>query len=257
MIIIPAVDIKNGKCVRLLQGRMDRETVFSHDPAAMARKWARAGAELIHVIDLDGAFAKQPQNMDAISRLVKSIDVPVQLGGGIRDIETIRMLIEMGVERTIIGTQAVQNPEFVNKACEEFPGQIVLGIDARKGRVAVEGWSQTTSIKAIDLARQFETSGLAAINFTDIHRDGMLTGPNIEEIRIFAEKTPIPVVASGGVSNMVDIQRLLELESLGVIGAIVGKALYSGTLNLKDAIAVALDSPSSSRHGRILSSDEK
>jgi len=239
MLIIPAVDIKNGKCVRLLQGRMDQETVFSPDPAAMALKWAQAGAELIHVIDLDGAFAKHPQNMEAIAKIVKSVDVPVQLGGGIRSIETIRMVIEMGVERVIIGTRAVQDPEFVKNACDEFPGRIVLGIDARKGLVAIEGWSQTTRVRAIDLAQQFEASELAAINFTDIHRDGMLTGPNIEETRIVAEGTRIPVVASGGVSNITDIQRLLELESAGVVGVIVGKALYSGTLSLKEAIAAA------------------
>ena len=241
MLIIPAVDIKDGKCVRLLQGRMDRETVFSKDPAAMAEKWARVGAELIHVIDLDGAFAKHPQNMDAISKIVQTIDVPVQLGGGIRNIETIRMVIEMGVARVIIGTQAVRDPDFVKAACDEFPGQIVLGIDAREGQVAIEGWSQTTHVGAVDLARQFENYGLAAINFTDIHRDGMLTGPNIEETRLFAKATQIPVVASGGVSEIADIEGLLGLESDGVIGVIVGKALYSGTLDLKTALALARD----------------
>ena len=246
MQIIPAVDIKNGKCVRLLQGRMDQETIFSPDPAAMARKWARAGAELIHVIDLDGAFAKKPQNMDAIVKIVQTAGVPVQLGGGIRNLETIQMVIEMGVERVIIGTEAVQNPEFVETACGRFPGQIVLGVDARKGQVAIEGWSQTTSIDAVVLAQQFEASGLVAINFTDIQRDGMLAGPNIEEIRVFAKATQIPVVASGGVSNMADIQRLLELKSDGVSGVIVGKALYSGTLDLKDAIDAARQSRSAS-----------
>lgn len=239
MLIIPAVDIKNGKCVRLLQGRMDRETVFSQDPAAMAHKWARAGAKRIHVIDLDGAFAKHPQNMNAVEKIVKSVNVPIQLGGGIRNLETIRMVIDKGVDRVIVGTQAVQSPEFVNKACDEFPGRIVLGIDARKGQVAIEGWSQTTHVRAIDLANQFESSGLVAINFTDIHRDGMLKGPNLEEIRSLAEGTSIPVVASGGVSNLTDIHRLLELESVGVVGAIVGKALYSGSLNLMEAIEAA------------------
>ena len=225
---------------------MDQETIFSSDPAAMACKWAQAGAELIHVIDLDGAFAKQPQNMDAIVKIVQTAGVPVQLGGGIRNLETIQMVIEMGVERVIIGTEAVQNPEFVETACGRFPGQIVLGVDARKGQVAIEGWSQTTSIDAVVLAQQFETSGLAAINFTDIQRDGMLAGPNIEEIRVFAKATQIPVVASGGVSNMADIQRLLELKSDGVTGVIVGKALYSGTLDLKDAIDAARQSRSAS-----------
>ena len=239
MLIIPAVDIKNGKCVRLLQGRMDQETVFSEDPAAMARKWARAGAKLIHVIDLDGAFAKHPQNMNAIEKIVKSVNIPVQLGGGIRNLETIRMVIEKGVDRVIIGTRAVQSPEFVMNACDEFPGRIVLGIDARRGMVAIEGWSQTTHVRAIELANQFEDSGLVAINFTDIHRDGMLSGPNLEEIRLLAEGTRIPVVASGGVFNLTDIHPLLELESAGVVGAIVGKALYSGSLDLNEAIGVA------------------
>ena len=239
MLIIPAVDIKNGKCVRLLQGRMDQETVFSEDPAAMALKWAQAGAKLIHVIDLDGAFAKHPQNMHAIEKIVKSVNVPVQLGGGIRNIETIRMVIEKGVDRVIVGTQAVQHPEFVNKACDEFPGRIVLGIDARKGQVAIEGWAQTTHMRAIELANQFEDSGLRAINFTDIHRDGMLTGPNLEETRLLAEATRIPVVASGGVSNITDIHRLLELETAGVVGVIVGKALYNGNLDLNKAMMVA------------------
>ena len=225
---------------------MDQETIFSSDPAAMACKWAQAGAELIHVIDLDGAFAKQPQNMDAIVKIVQTAGVPVQLGGGIRNLETIQMVIEMGVERVIIGTEAVQNPEFVETACGRFPGQIVLGVDARKGQVAIEGWSQTTSIGAVELAQQFEASGLVAINFTDIQRDGMLAGPNIEEIRVFAKATQIPVVASGGVSNMADIQRLLELKSDGVTGVIVGKALYSGTLDLKDAIDAARQSRSAS-----------
>ena len=246
MLIIPAVDIKNGQCVRLLQGRMDRETVFSDDPAAMAGKWAQAGAELIHVIDLDGAFAKHPRNMNAIEKIVESVDVPVQLGGGIRNLEIIRMVIDKGVDRVIIGTQAVQNPEFVNRACDEFPGRIVLGIDARKGQVAIEGWSQTTQVSAIELASQFKDCGLVAINFTDIHRDGMLTGPNIEEIRLLAEGTSIPVVASGGVSTMTDINRLLELESAGVVGAIIGKALYSGSLDLGQAIRVA-QSPDSTQ----------
>ena len=239
MLIIPAVDIKNGKCVRLIQGRMDRETIFSEDPSAMALKWAQAGAELIHVIDLDGAFAKQPQNLKAVEKIVDSVDIPVQLGGGIRNIETIRMVIEKGVDRVIIGTQAVQSPEFVIKACDEFPGRIVLGIDARKGQVAIEGWSQTTHVSAVELAHQFEDCGLVAINFTDIHRDGMLTGPSIEETQLLAEATSIPVVASGGVSNLTDIQRLLELESAGVVGVIVGKALYSGSLDLGEAIGIA------------------
>jgi phosphoribosylformimino-5-aminoimidazole carboxamide ribotide isomerase len=238
MMIIPAVDIKKGKCVRLLQGRMQDETIFSENPAAMAQKWAKAGAKLIHVIDLDGAFAKHPQNIDAIRKILEHVDVPIQLGGGIRNLETIRMVMDFGIQRVIIGTEAVQNPEFVKEACKEYPNQIILGIDARNGLVAIDGWSQTTQVTAIGLARQFENCGLAAINFTDIHRDGMLTGPNIEEIKALAKKIDIPVVASGGVSTLTDIQKLLALRSVGVTGVIVGKALYSGSLDLKEAIKI-------------------
>ncbi len=238
MMIIPAVDIKTGKCVRLLQGRMQDETIFSENPAAMAQKWAEAGAKLIHVIDLDGAFAKHPQNLDAIRKILGHVDVPIQLGGGIRNLETIRMLMDLGIQRVIIGTEAVQNPEFVKEACKEYPNQIILGIDARNGLVAIDGWSQTTRVTAIELACQFENCGLVAINFTDIHRDGMLTGPNIEEIKALAEKIDIPIVASGGVSTLTDIQKLLALRSVGVTGVIVGKALYSGSLDLKEAIKI-------------------
>ena len=236
MIIIPAVDIKNGKCVRLLQGRMEDETVYSQNPAAMARKWAEAGAELIHVIDLDGAFSKQPQNIDSIRKILKHVDVPIQLGGGIRSQETIRRFIDMGVKRVIIGTEAIRNPRLLKEACAEFPNQIVLGIDARDGEVAIDGWTHTTRIRAIDLAKQFESCELAAINFTDIYRDGMQTGPNLIEIQRLAEAVAIPVVASGGVSTIKDIRNLLALRSVGVAGVIVGKALYTGSLNLKEAI---------------------
>ncbi len=239
MIIIPAVDIKNGKCVRLLQGRMDAETVFSDDPSAMARQWAAEGAEIIHVIDLDGAFEKSPQNLNSIKKILETVDTPIQLGGGIRDQKTIEMLMEIGVHRVIIGTEAIRNPQLVRDACKAFPGQIVVGIDARDGFVAIEGWSETTRTKATDLAKQFEDCGVAAINFTDIHRDGMQTGPNIEETRRLAEAISIPVVASGGVSTLEDIQNLIPLEAVGVTGVITGRALYSGTLKLKDAIAIS------------------
>jgi phosphoribosylformimino-5-aminoimidazole carboxamide ribotide isomerase len=236
MMIIPAVDIKNGKCVRLLQGRMEDETVFSPNPAAMARKWTKSGAQLIHVIDLDGAFAKQPRNIDAIQKILNDVDVPIQLGGGIRNLEIVAKYLEMGVQRVIIGTEAVQNPEFVIRACAAFPNRIVLGIDARNGYVAIDGWTQTTQIRAIELAKQFEDCGLAAINFTDIYRDGMLTGPNLEETQRFAEALDVPVVASGGVSTLKDIYNLMALKSAGITGVIVGKALYNGSLDLKEAI---------------------
>jgi phosphoribosylformimino-5-aminoimidazole carboxamide ribotide isomerase len=238
MIIIPAVDIKNGKCVRLMQGRQDLETIFSDDPAEMAKKWGEEGAELIHVVDLDGAFEKQPKNLDLIKRLIGDVGAPIQVGGGIRNKHTIGLFLEIGAKRVIIGTEAMKQPELVKEACKEFPGRIVVGIDARNGMVAIEGWTQTTGIHAIDLARQFEDSGVAAINFTDIDRDGMQTGPNIEETRRLAEAVSIPVIASGGVSTLADIKNIIPLSTIGVVGIITGKALYSGTLNLREAIAL-------------------
>jgi len=238
MDVIPAVDIKNGKCVRLFQGKMDSETVFSDDPAAMAKRWADEGAGIIHVVDLDGAIEKSPQNLESITKIINSVDAHIQVGGGIRNQSTIRMFLEIGVKRVIIGTEAIRNPKLVKDACKEFPGQIVVGIDARNGMVAIEGWTKTTQIKAVDLAIQFEDSGVAAINFTDIHRDGMETGPNIEETRRLAEAVNIPVVASGGISSIEDIRNLIPLESVGVVGVITGRALYSGSLNLREAIEV-------------------
>jgi len=239
MLIIPAVDIKDGKCVRLMQGRMDQETVFANDPAAMAQKWADAGAGLIHVIDLNGAFAKCPQNIEAIRKILRRVHVPIQLGGGIRNLKTIKMYIDMGVKRVILGSEAVRQPDFVDEACRKFPNQIVLGIDARNGYVAIDGWIHTTRVRALDLAKQFENSGLVAINFTDIHRDGMQTGLNLLEIQALAEAIEIPVIASGGVSTIDDIHKLLPLESVGVVGVIVGKALYSGTLDFKAALKIS------------------
>ena len=236
MIVIPAVDIKDGKCVRLLQGRMDDETVYSDDPDAMALKWAGLGAQLIHVIDLNGAFAKKPQNIESIRKIIQSVEVPIQLGGGIRSEETVHMYLEMGVQRVIIGTGAIKKPDFVKTVCKTFPGQIVVGIDARNGKVAIDGWTETTRIEAMELAKAFEDCGVAAINFTDIHRDGMQTGPNLDATRRLAEAVSIPVVASGGVSSIEDIKNLIPLEAAGVSGVIVGKALYSGTLDLKEAL---------------------
>lgn len=236
MIIIPAVDIKNGKCVRLLQGRMDAETIYSDQPQAMAAKWARLGAPLIHVVDLDGAFAKSPQNVSSIRNILGSVDVPIQVGGGIRNEKTVHMYLQMGIQRVIIGSEAINKPAFVKKVCKKYPDRIVIGIDARNGKVAIDGWKETTRIEAVDLAKKFEDCGIAAINFTDIHRDGMQTGPNLEAIRRLAEAISIPVVASGGVSSIRDIKRLLPLEEVGVVGIIIGKALYSGGLDLKEAL---------------------
>ena len=241
MIIIPAVDIKNGKCVRLLQGRMDDETVYSDDPGAMAAKWAGLGARMIHVIDLDGAFAKIPQNMASIRNILQAVKVPIQLGGGIRNEETVHQYMEMGVKRVIIGTEAIKKPEFVKKICKTYPQQVVVGIDARNGKVAIDGWTETTQVESIDLAREFEDCGVAAINFTDIQRDGMQSGPNLEATRHLAEAVSIPVVASGGVSSIEDVKALLPLQTSGVVGVIIGKALYSGALDLKAALKLTLD----------------
>lgn len=217
---------------------MDSETVFSDDPAAMAKRWEDEGAEFIHIVDLDGAIEKSPQNLGSIRKIINSVDAHIQVGGGIRNERTIRMFLEIGVKRVVMGTEAIRNPKLVKDACKEFPGQIVVGIDARNGWVAIEGWTKTTQIKAVDLAIQFEDSGVAAINFTDIHRDGMQTGPNIEETRRLAEAVNIPVVASGGISSIEDIQNLMPLETVGVVGVIIGRALYSGRLKLKEAIEV-------------------
>jgi phosphoribosylformimino-5-aminoimidazole carboxamide ribotide isomerase len=236
MIIIPAVDIKNGKCVRLLQGRMDDDTVYSHAPDSMAAKWERLGAQLIHVIDLDGAFSKNPQNVESVRKIIQAVQVPIQLGGGIRNEQTVDLYLKMGIHRVIIGTEAIKNPAFVKKICKDYPGRIIVGIDARNGKVAIDGWTQTTRIEAIDLAKALEDYGVAAINFTDIQRDGMQTGPNLEATQHLAEAISIPVVASGGVSSIQDIKDLLPLEKSGVIGVIVGKALYSGALDLKAAL---------------------
>jgi len=239
MIIIPAVDIKQGKCVRLLQGRMEDTTQYSEEPLKMAQRWENEGASLIHVVDLDGAFAKEARNLKTIQTILSGIKVPIQVGGGIRDLKTIEMYMEMGVSRVIIGSQALYDPNFVREACQKFKGRIVVGIDARNGKVAVEGWSRTSETKAIDLAKEFEACGVAAINFTDIYRDGMQTGPNIEETSALAEAVSIPIIASGGVSTIQDIKNLLKIESKGVAGVITGKALYEGTLDLREAIRIS------------------
>ena len=238
MLIIPAVDIKGGRCVRLLQGREDSETVFGDDPSAMAARWEAEGAQLLHVIDLDGAFKKSPQNIEAIKGIVDSVGIPIQLGGGIRNMETVSMFLDLGVKRVILGTEAIRDPGLVEKACQVFPGRIIVGIDARKGMVAIEGWTETTERKAIEVARRFEGLELAGIMFTDIHKDGMQSGPNIEETRKIAESVSTPIIASGGVSDINDIRALAELEPVGVVGVITGRELYEGSLILHDALEV-------------------
>jgi phosphoribosylformimino-5-aminoimidazole carboxamide ribotide isomerase len=238
MLVIPAIDLKDGKCVRLEQGLMERDTVYSDDPAATARRWQEEGGELLHIVDLDGAFAGVPKNRAAIEAIIKAIDIPAQLGGGIRDLATIEAYLALGLSRVIIGTAAQRNPQLVTDACRRFPGRIVVGIDAKNGMVAVQGWAEVTDITATDLARKFADDGVAAIIYTDIARDGMLQGPNLEATRALAESAGIPVIASGGVSSLKDIENLLAIEKFGVTGVITGKAIYSGALNLRQAVAL-------------------
>lgn len=238
MIVIPAIDLKEGNCVRLEQGEMNRDTVFSDNPAEQALKWQEAGAELLHLVDLDGAFAGAPKNKAAIEAIIKAIAIPAQLGGGIRDIATIEAYLSLGLSRVIIGTAAQRNPELVIEACQKFPGRIVVGIDAKNGMVAVQGWAELTDITAVDLARKFEDCGVSAIIYTDISRDGMMGGPNLEATRSLAEAISIPVIASGGVSSLKDIENLMAIEASGVTGAITGKAIYTGAIDLAEAIAL-------------------
>jgi len=236
MIVIPAIDLKDGKCVRLLQGRKEDVTVYSDDPAAMARHWQELGAELLHVVDLDGAFTGEQKNFEKIKAIREAITIPIELGGGIRDVERIEMLINLGVDRTIIGTSAAKNPEVVEEACRKFPGQVIVGIDAKDGKVAVKGWVEVTELDAIEFARQMEAAGTAGIIYTDISRDGMLSGPNIEAMAKMVESVKIPVIASGGVSKLDDVKSLMQIKNLW--GVITGKALYAGSMKLEDAIAI-------------------
>ena len=238
MIVIPAIDLKEGKCVRLEQGLMERDTVFSDNPGAQARAWQDQGAELLHIVDLDGAFAGEPKNRSAIEAILGAITIPAQLGGGIRDLATIEAYLSLGLSRVIIGTAAQRNPALVEEACRKFPGRIVVGIDAKNGMVAVQGWAEVTDITAIELAKKFEGFGVSAIIYTDISRDGMMQGVNIDATRQLAEAISIPVIASGGLSTLADIEKLMAIESSGVIGAITGKAVYTGAIDLAEAVAL-------------------
>ncbi len=217
---------------------MERDTVFNDDPAAQALAWQEQGAELLHIVDLDGAFAGEPKNRSSIEAIVRALRIPTQLGGGIRDLATIEAYLGMGIGRVIIGTAAQRNPELVKEACARFPGRIVVGIDAKDGKVAVQGWAEVTDVTAVELARKFEGDGVAAIVYTDISRDGMLQGPNIPATRALAESISIPVIASGGVSSLKDIENLLAVEKSGVTGVITGKAIYTGAIRLAEAIAL-------------------
>jgi phosphoribosylformimino-5-aminoimidazole carboxamide ribotide isomerase len=235
MKIIPAVDIKEGQCVRLVQGKVDQKTVYSNDPLSMANHWDEEGAQTIHVVDLDGAFQGSPINAEIVKNIIYSSSVDIQVGGGIRTLKTIETYAKAGAYRIILGTVAQQEPEFVKEACKRFPNKIIVGIDARDGLVAVKGWVEVSEQKATDLAQKLKGYGIAGFIFTDISRDGMLQGPNLESIKKFAESAQLPVIASGGVSRLEDIKSLANLESYGVEGVIVGKALYDKTLTFKEA----------------------
>ncbi|MBW4543733.1 MAG: 1-(5-phosphoribosyl)-5-[(5-phosphoribosylamino)methylideneamino]imidazole-4-carboxamide isomerase [Symplocastrum torsivum CPER-KK1] len=236
MEVIPAIDLLEGRCVRLYQGDYARSQVFNDNPADVAKQWVDQGATRLHIVDLDGAKVGHPVNTQAIAAIVQAVSVPVQVGGGLRDRVGVAQLLSTGVQRVILGTAAVEDHPLVEQLCKEFPGQIVIGIDARNGLVATRGWLETSEVKATDLAGQMAQLGVAAIIYTDIHRDGTLAGPNLDALRELATGISIPVIASGGVSSITDLLSLLALEPLGVSGVIVGRALYTGDILLKEAI---------------------
>jgi len=241
MLIIPAIDLKDGKCVRLKQGLMEESTIFSENPGEVAKQWTDLGARRLHLVDLNGAFAGKPVNEPAIKAIVKEVDgaIPIQLGGGIRNLDTVEKYLNNGVDYIIIGTAAVKNPGFLHEACYAFPGQIIVGLDAKEGEVAIDGWAKLTGHNVIELAKKFEGYGVEAIIYTDIGRDGMLNGLNIEATEKLAEALTIPVIASGGVTNLEDIKNLCSIAYSGVSGAITGRAIYEGTLDFKAAQTLA------------------
>ncbi len=237
MLVIPAIDLKDGQCVRLLQGKKDAVTAYSNDPAKTAKRWESYGAKLIHIVDLDGAFTGKQTNLDAIIKIRQSVKIPLQVGGGIRNIGNVMNLFSAGIDRIIIGTAAIEDPEFLTYACRNYPGKVLIGIDAKDGMVAIKGWEEVTSLSAKDLVRRLEIFGVAGIIYTDISRDGMLSGPNIDATRAVVESVTIPVIASGGVSCIDDIKNLMQIENLWWV--ITGKAIYAGAMDLKEAIRIA------------------
>ena len=239
MIIYPAIDIRGGRCVRLTEGRFDAETVFADDPTEMALKWAGLGAEFLHLVDLDGALAGEGKNVPVIERILQSVSIPVQLGGGIRNLETIEKLLSLGVTRLILGSAAVKNPQLVEEACKKYPGHIAVGIDAKNGDVAIEGWGKGSGVAATELAKKMAAYGVETIIYTDISRDGMLSGVNVEATAALARACGVPIIASGGVASLEDIRRVKAVESDGVQGCIIGKAIYTGAVDLKAALALA------------------
>ena len=240
MLLIPAIDLKDGKCVRLRQGRMDDETIFSDDPVAMAARWVEAGARRLHLVDLNGAFEGKPMNRDVVHAIAKAFpEVPIQIGGGIRDEETVQSYLDAGVEYVIIGTKAVSAPHFVNDLCLEFPGHIIVGLDAKDGKVAIDGWSKLSRHDVIDMAKHFEEDGVSAIIYTDIGRDGMMTGVNVEATVKLAQSVNIPIIASGGITNLDDVRALCAATEEGITGAITGRAIYEGSLDFAEGQRLA------------------
>ncbi len=237
MLIIPAIDLKEGRCVRLRQGRAEDLTVYSDDPVQTARRWVSEGAELIHIVDLDGAFSGNQKNLESIRAIRRAVDVVLEVGGGIRTMDDIERLLSLGIDRIILGTIAIKDPELLKEAAESYPERLLVGIDAKDGKVAIKGWTEVTELQALEFARSIESLPLGGIIYTDIKRDGMLTGPNIETTRQMVEHLRLPVIASGGISSIDDIKALKSIPNL--YGAITGKALYSGALSLKEAIAIA------------------
>jgi len=237
MTIIPAVDVKGGRCVRLIQGRFEAETVYGDDPAAMAVRWAAEGAKRLHVVDLDGALAGEPRNQAAIAAIFKAVDLPVQVGGGVRDLKTVEAYLEAGAARVVLGTRAALDPEFLREVCAHFPGKVIVAIDARDGRVEVKGWVEATDRSALDVAREASEAGATALLYTDIARDGTQRGPNLDALAAVAHATPTPVIASGGIASRDHVRAVARID--GVEAAIVGQALYQGTLTLRDATEAA------------------
>jgi phosphoribosylformimino-5-aminoimidazole carboxamide ribotide isomerase len=239
MVIYPAVDVRGGKCVRLYQGEFDKEKIYSNEPYEMAKKWESEGAEFLHVVDLDGAASGFPQNLETVKKIVETVKIPIQLGGGIRNMKSLERVLTLGVERAILGTTVVTNPVFIKEACGRFGPKVAAGIDARGDKVSISGWSETTELEVIDVAMKLKSLGVACIIYTDILSDGTLRGINFEAFRNLANCVNIPIIASGGVTTLEDIIRLKELEPIGIAGAIIGKALYEGLISLKEAIKAA------------------
>ena len=236
MLLIPAIDLKDGKCVRLRQGRMEDETIFADDPLDMAQRWVDAGARRLHLVDLNGAFAGKPVNADVVHRIAEAFpEVPIQVGGGIRDEDTVQLYLDAGVSYVIIGTKAVSAPHFINDLCLEFPGHIIVGLDAKDGKVAIDGWSKLSHHDVIDMAKRFERDGVEAIVYTDISRDGMMQGVNVEATARLAAAISTPVIASGGISKLDDVRAIQAVADDGIMGTIIGRALYEGTVDLVEA----------------------